>query len=82
MTFVDSLISRRNGAKTVRLKDFEFELFGTKWKVVFIDKVKETAALQANQALTNYTITKSSHNIFGIVYVKTITVSADIIQFK
>lgn len=47
-----------------------------------IDKVKATAALQANQALTNYTVTKSSRHIFGIVYVKTITVSADIIQFK
>ncbi len=47
-----------------------------------IDKVKATAALQANQALTNYTVTKSSRHIFGIVYIKTITVSADIIQFK
>ena len=47
-----------------------------------IDKVKESAGLLANQALTNYTVTKSSRHIFGIVYVKTITVSADIIQFK
>lgn len=47
-----------------------------------IDKVKATANLQPNQALTNYTITKSFHNIFGIVLVKTITVSADVIQFK
>ncbi len=47
-----------------------------------IDKVKKSAGLLANQALTNYTVTKSSRHIFGIVYVKTITVSADIIQFK
>jgi hypothetical protein len=47
-----------------------------------IDRLKASANLQANQALTNYTITKSSRNIFGIVLVKTITVSADIIQFK
>ena len=47
-----------------------------------IDKLKESAALKANQTLTNYTITKSSRHIFGIVYIKTITASADIIQFK
>mgnify|MGYP007022377388 CR=1 FL=1 len=29
-------------SKEKKWKDFEFELFGTKWKVIFIDKVKET----------------------------------------
>ena len=47
-----------------------------------IDKLKATANLQPNQALTNFTVTKSFHSIFGIVNIKTITASADIIQFK
>ncbi len=47
-----------------------------------IDKLKATANLQPNQALTNFTITKSFHSIFGIVNIKTITATADVIQFK
>lgn len=47
-----------------------------------IDKLKATANLQPNQALTNFTVTKSFHSIFGIVNIKTITATADIIQFK
>ncbi len=47
-----------------------------------IDKLKATANLQPNQALTNFTVTKSFHTIFGVVNIKTITATADVIQFK
>ena len=47
-----------------------------------IDNLKATANLQPNQALTNITITKSYRSIFGVVNIKTITATADIIQFK
>lgn len=47
-----------------------------------IDNLKATANLQPNQALTNLTITKSNRSIFGVVNIKTITATADIIQFK
>lgn len=57
-------------------------LFGGNPEQKAIDKLKKSAALQANQALTNYTVTKSYRTIFGIVNIKTITATADIIQFK
>lgn len=47
-----------------------------------IDRLKETAALKPNQTLANYSFVKSNRIILGLVSIKTITVTADVIEFK
>ena len=47
-----------------------------------IDRLKETAALKPNQTLANYSFVKSKRIILGLVSIKTITVTADVIEFK
>lgn len=47
-----------------------------------IDKLKASTQLLANQTLTNYSFVKSNKMILGIIRIKTITVTADVIQFK
>jgi hypothetical protein len=57
-------------------------LFGGKPEQKAIDRLRISAKLQPNQALTNYSITKSFTTFFGIISVKTVTATADIVQFK
>lgn len=47
-----------------------------------IEKLKASANLKPNQTLTNIYITSSFRTIWGVVNIKTITATADIIQFK
>ena len=46
------------------------------------DSLKEKANLQSNQALTNFAITTSNRVILGIVVVKTVVATADVVQFR
>lgn len=47
------------------------------------DSLKEKTNLQSNQALTNFAVTTSNRIILGgVVIVKTVVVSADVVQFK
>jgi len=59
-----------------------FGLFGGTPEQMAIQKVRETAALQPNQALTNYSVTTASRIVLGIVIVKTATATADVVQFN
>lgn len=47
-----------------------------------IHKLKNTANLQPNQTLTNYSVVTTHRIICGIVRIKTVTATADIVQFK
>lgn len=55
-------------SKEKKWKDFEFELFGTKWKVIFIDKVKETEEmyLMGNCSYVSGTIWVATQDKDGI----------------
>lgn len=46
------------------------------------DSLKEKANLQSNQALTNYAVTTSNRIVFGVLIIKTVVVSADVVQFR
>ena len=46
------------------------------------NSLKEKANLQSNQALTNVVFTTTNSCILGVVIIKTVVVSADIVQFK
>lgn len=47
-----------------------------------IDNLRRSANLKENQALTNYSVTTSKKMITPIVIIKTVTASADIVEFK
>ena len=47
-----------------------------------IDNLRRSANLKENQALTNYSVTRTKKMITPIVIIKTVTASADIVEFK
>lgn len=61
---------------------YVFGLIGGNPEKEAIEKLKKSANLQPNQAVTNVAITKSRQSIFGIVMIKTITATADIVEFN
>lgn len=63
-------------------KTYVFGLGGGNAEQQAIDDLRKNANLKQNQALTNYSVTTSRKVIVGIVIIKTVTVSADIIEFN
>lgn len=61
---------------------YVFSFGGDSPEMRAIQKLKKTANLQPNQTLTNYAVATTNRIIFGIVRVKTVTATADIVQFK
>ena len=49
---------------------------------VAMEQLKTNAHLQPNQSLTNYCVTSEQKCIVGIVVIKTVTVTADVVQFR